>query len=57
MGRFLSSLAVGYLMTRRVGLAVLTRAGIAQSERQDIKHIAEDFMRKFDAPALSVAVG
>lgn len=50
-----SSLTVRYLLTRQAGLAF--RVGIAQSERQEGIQIAQDFMQKFAAPALSVAIG
>ena len=53
-----SSLAIGGLLSRPVRYPIFeTLTELAPFERQEITHIAEDFIRKFDASALSVAIG
>jgi len=53
-----SSLAITGLLSRPVRFPVFeTPTEPAQFERQEVKHIAQDFMQKFGAPALSVAIG
>lgn len=53
-----SSPAITGLLSRPVRFPLFeTPTEPVQSESQEVMHIAQDFMQKFAAPALSVAIG